>query len=41
MDETRQGIALALSLEEKAREIAISIDKSRLTTKDGIKNVLA
>ena len=41
MDKARQGISLALSLEGKAREIAISRDKSLLTTKDGVKNVLA
>ncbi len=40
MDKTRQGIALALSLEGKAREITISIDKSLLTTEDDVKNVL-
>ena len=41
MDKARRGIALALSLEGKAREIAISIDKSQLTTEDCVKNVLA
>ena len=41
MDKTRQGIALALSLEGKAREITISFDKSLLTTEDDVKNVLA
>ena len=41
MDKARQGITLALSLEGKAREIAISIDKSLLTTGDGVKNLLA
>ena len=41
MDKARQGIALALSLEGKAREIVISIDRSLLTTEDGVKNVLA
>ena len=40
MDKARQGIAQALSLEGKSREIAISIDKSLLTTEDGVKNVL-
>jgi len=40
MDKTKQGVALALSLEGKAREIAIAIDKSLLTTDDGVKNVL-
>ena len=40
MDKTRQEIALALSLEGKAQEIAISIDKSLLTTEDGVTNVL-
>ena len=41
MDKARQGITLVLSLEGKAREIAISIDKSLLTTGNGVKNVLA
>ena len=40
MDKARQGIALALSLEGKAREIDIFIKKSLLTTEDGVKNVL-
>ena len=40
MDKTKQGVALALSLEGKAREIAITIDKSLLTADDGVKNVL-
>ena len=35
LDKTRQGIALVLSLEEKAQEIAISMDKSLLITEDG------
>ena len=34
INKARQGIALALSLEGKVREIAISIDKSLLTTED-------
>ena len=37
MDKAR----LALFQKRKAREIAISIDKSLLTTEDGVKNVLA
>ena len=41
MDKARQGIVLALSLEGKAKEIAISINKSLLTTEDSVKNVLA
>ena len=40
MDKTRQGIALTLSLEGKTWEIAISIDKSLVTTEGGVKNVL-
>ena len=41
MDKTRQGIVLALSLKVKVMEIVICIDKSLLTTEDGVKNVLA
>ena len=41
MDKARQGIALALFLEGKVREIVISIDKSLLTNEDGVKNLQA
>ena len=41
IDKVRQRIALALPLEGNAREIALSIDKSLLTTEDGVKSILA
>ena len=39
MNKARQGIVLIIFLGGKAWEITISIDKSLLTTKDGVKNV--
>ena len=40
MDKKKQGLAIALSLTGKARELATSIDREKLTSEEGVKHVL-
>ena len=40
LDKTKQGLALALSLEGKAREIAVSLSKEKLSAENGVDEII-